>query len=201
MRSATDRQITIQLVDQKITGIASDLRAMGLLSMLLPEYHEIVRKEKGLQEAFNRFSETFDKTKNDSDKAYEEWGERLLIRLMSDPGTRANFCQLIVQTFPNIHPHWVSYVRWFDENNRPHDNGGTLGLDTEDLMSIITPVIEIGMKTMREKAQTAIPAEAESYPQSEAQPPKAKGFAPASSEDRVAQLEAELAAARQETAQ
>lgn len=185
-------EVNVTLQGQTHSGQVSDVDGLFFAGLLLPEYERIIKTETGLREAFEEFSrangllvEQSDKPEQQADEMYNAWGERFLIRITNNLNIRDAVAQRLTEIFPTVPSQLLSYRRWSDNQGNNHSDS-RIRLNTTEVMDFVTAIVSV----------MELPATS-----SKRNPPTVPTKLKAKSGDRkerIAQLQAELAAAQGE---
>lgn len=114
--------------------------------LLMPDFEEILAKNKGLNEAFQRFAaeqqamSAIAGTGEDFVNAISQtWGERALLRLLNNREIRLSFTQRVREIFKDFPKELISYDRW-SEAGRLYEEG-SVRLDMGEIMNVLAAMM------------------------------------------------------------
>lgn len=137
--------LNLNLEGKSFQGRATDMDALYIAGLLLPDYFAIRNHEQGLRASFEKFStenaEALKAGSDNADNMYTTWGERLLIRLTGNLDIRSGFAQRIVEIFPTIDRQLINYKRWSDADGNIFDES-SIRLDIDQMMLLVTEIAQ-----------------------------------------------------------
>lgn len=180
------KTVTVEIQGKEYVGTATDMDGFFAAGLLMPDFEEILAKNKGLDESFQRFAA--------EQRAMEAigsgdflnaiattWGERALLRLMYNREIMLGFAMRVRKIFKDLPKDLVSYDRWSEAGRLYED--GAVSLDMGEAMSVLVAM----MQTL---ADAKVPA-----PAPDAAPKSVPAVAPVTPEaidQEVAKLEAQI---------
>lgn len=195
-------QVTITIREQSFTGEVSDMDSLFFAGLLMPDYSEVLKEERGLTDSFRKFTAEHsamvalasgDNKDRVMEKISETWSERVLIRLTNNLEIRAAFAQRVREIFPDLPTQWVNYQRWKDGSGNIHENC-SVRLGVTEIMGIITPV----SGTLTEEPSSPTPAPMSTPAPVSAPAPEGQAAYIASLEDQLRAAQSRLAQSKPE---
>ena len=142
---------TVEINGTQYSGIVSDMDGFFAAGLLMPDFEEILAKQKGLSEAFQRFAAEQQAMSAIADgdelvnKITQMWGERALLRLLSNRDIRLSFTQRVREIFKDMPRDLINYERW-TEAGRLYEEG-TIRIDMEQIMTLVGGMMEVIKET------------------------------------------------------
>lgn len=142
-------QIIAELRGATYKGEVTDMDAMFAAGLMMPNYGDVIEKESGLFESFQKFSAEHSAMVAIAGEAGKEalmqqmsesWAERVILRLNTNLAMRSAFAQRMREIFPTIPANLISHKRWNDKEGNIHEES-SIRLDMKEVMDLLAPVM------------------------------------------------------------
>jgi hypothetical protein len=141
-------------------GEVTDMDVFFAIGYMMPNYSDVLEREKGLFDAFQSFSAEHsamlaiagEKDKQAVvDQMSQSWAERVILRLNTNLAMRSAFCQRMKEIFPDLPLTLINHRRWSDKEANIHEES-SMRLDMKEVMDVLAPIVA----TMSENMPVAV---------------------------------------------
>jgi len=154
-------QVTAELRGTTFKGEVTDMDVIFAAGLMMPNYGDVIEKETGLFESFQKFSAEHSAMvaiageagkEAVMQKMSESWAERVILRLNTNLAMRSAFAQRMREIFPTLPVNLISHKRWNDKEGNIHEES-SVRLDMSEVMNLLAPI----MATLNEVSMAATP--------------------------------------------
>jgi hypothetical protein len=150
-------------------GEVTDMDVFFAIAYMMPNYSDVLEREKGLFDAFQSFSAEHSEMlaiagekdkKVVVDQMSQSWAERVILRLNTNLAMRSAFCQRMKEIFPDLPSSLINHRRWSDKEGNIHEES-SMRLDMKEVMDVLAPIVATMSEGMPVAAPTQVDPQAE----------------------------------------